>query len=167
MKKEELDNILKSMCNKLETIEFNERSVGREFFQQLAIISAEPDICSYIINKMKEESIPYLDEVLVILVRDGEILLTEKEIVNLTTVPTTIYSQEDFIDCIIDSVGDKLQKTTIKKIVKNFGSDCDFCSSYLDLLWSNFIEEEDMEIKRKKKIIYEEAKEWFFEKQWI
>ena len=167
MKTEDLDKIIQEMCHKLESVEYTDRSVGKEFFQQLAILTAEDNICSHIIEKMKKEDIPFLDEVLVILVRDADIHLTEKEIVKLTTVPTTIYSKEDFIECIIDSAGDKLQKTTIQKIAKNFGDDSSFFSDYLDYLWDNFLDEEDQDLKHKKKLNYEEAKEWFFEKGWI
>ena len=167
MKATELDNILKEMCQKLESVEFTDRSVGKEFFQHLATLTAENNICTYIIEKMKKEDIPFLDEILVILVRDANIYLTEKEIVKLSTVPTTIYSKEDFFECILDSVEERLPKTTIQKIVKNFGEDHSFLSDYLDILWDKFLDEEDPKLKHKKKLNFEEAKEWFFDKGWI
>ena len=166
MKKEELDNILKKMCQRLESLD-RTGTVGKDFLKDLETITQEANICSYIIEKMAKEDIPLLDEVLVILIRDENMPLTEKEIVKLTTVPTTIYCKDDFIECILDSIDEKLSKTTIRKIVKNFGNDNDFLSDYLDLLWDKYLDEDDQEIKRKKKLIFEDAREWFFDEKWL
>ena len=172
MKKEEINQLLDLMCQEMAYLEkAKNANISKDFTISLGKLAEVENILQHIIDRMYNENVPYLEEVLCNFVQLKGMNLNEKQMVKLSKVPTKspIYSETDIVFAIMSCVEDKLSKTTIKKIALSLDHCADeFFSDYIDHLWENIFKD-DISPKEKEKArkIYEETKDWFFDEGWL
>ena len=172
MQKEEINVLLDQMCEDIACLEVSKNSnINKEFIADLAKLVEVDNILDYVIDKMKTQEVPYLDELLCYFVNIDGISLSEKQMKKLISITKKphIYSEEDIIYCIIQSVDTKLSKAIIRKIASSlqYGAE-EFFSNYIDLLWNNIFKDDITEDQKEEaRRIYEETKDWFFDEGWL
>lgn len=172
MEKNEVNGLLDQMCQEISRIE-NSRipNVSKDYILNLSKLVEEENILQYIIERMETEDVIHLDDVLCEILKIDGMNLTEKQMVKLAALPAKhpFYFEENIIACIIDSVEDKISHTTIEKIARSLERNTDdFFSDYLDCLWDNIFRDDITEKEKEKaRKIYEETKDWFFDKGWL